>query len=560
MIWTLYRYVTKDLVINFTLALVGLTTVLAIGGVLVRMRQEGLDSQRILLLFAYLLPVMLTITLPFASLFSATLVYGKLSSQNEINACRASGISVARLLHPAMALAVLTGLASLYMALYLIPFYTLQVEFIVRDNIKRVAMAKLRTRGMALIRGYGSSNGQLYADEADPNVDPPIMRGVLVLVSQQGKAREPMMADTVRIDFDPASSKLSMLLSDCWSTPQGRRVGAGDLLVEIPLPPRVTDRTKFRNFEELLALRVAPVESVEVRHELIGLKAQKHRIEVLERLTEWFARPEGPWRHDFVRDGSASLAADPGDVQCYRVVAGAIGVPVPVDAKNTAAGGMLLAKVTVEVFQRRHSAEPPASPSYERYEADYAVVEPDIDFFNEKGFLRLRLSGVRSAAQKVGRIMAPIPEVRQREVTFDGLALEPAVPSLQSLNYAEIQRESERWTDPTLQEPLKNLRTATKGLLREVDAELHSRFAMGACCLLFVFLGAGLGVLSRSGDYVVALAVSAIPGALTLGVVVLGRRVFLNMENPLVGAVIIWAGPALLLLGNLVLYRHLLRR
>src|SRR5262249_48635919 len=66
---------------------------------------RGADLPTILRIFANLLPSIFSTTIPMAFLLGVLLAFGRLASDSEIVAFRASGVSGARLLRPVLALA-----------------------------------------------------------------------------------------------------------------------------------------------------------------------------------------------------------------------------------------------------------------------------------------------------------------------------------------------------------------------------------------------------------------------------------------------------------------------
>ena len=90
---TLFWYVFRDLVRIFLMASGALAGIMSFGALLRPLTQNGLDGYQVLLLLRYFMPAMSTYSLPVAALFATTVVYGRMSADNEITACRASGIS-----------------------------------------------------------------------------------------------------------------------------------------------------------------------------------------------------------------------------------------------------------------------------------------------------------------------------------------------------------------------------------------------------------------------------------------------------------------------------------
>ena len=104
MIYTLHRYIFADLVKTFLIATFVLATVMGLGLMLGPMRRMGIDPMKVPELFLCTLPITLVMVLPIAALLSTTLNYGRLAADNEITACRASGISILTLVYPALIL------------------------------------------------------------------------------------------------------------------------------------------------------------------------------------------------------------------------------------------------------------------------------------------------------------------------------------------------------------------------------------------------------------------------------------------------------------------------
>jgi len=72
-------------------------------------------------IFIYLLPSMLAVTIPMAFLLGVLLAFGRLASDSEIIALRASGVSPSRLLRPVMAGAAVTGLLTFWIMAVALP-------------------------------------------------------------------------------------------------------------------------------------------------------------------------------------------------------------------------------------------------------------------------------------------------------------------------------------------------------------------------------------------------------------------------------------------------------
>src|SRR5512136_2983556 len=112
MVFTLQRYIFRELFRIFVMATVGLTLILSLGMILQPVQKYGVGPRQVVHLLVYLLPVTLTFVLPMAALFASALTYGRFASDNELNACRASGIGLWTLVYPGLALALLVATAN----------------------------------------------------------------------------------------------------------------------------------------------------------------------------------------------------------------------------------------------------------------------------------------------------------------------------------------------------------------------------------------------------------------------------------------------------------------
>ncbi len=121
---TIDRYVIRQILPAFLLALAVLTFVLAVQPALDR--AEELLSKNVPLgtvgfLLLTLLPQALGLTIPMAFLIGTLMALGRMSGDREGVAFLACGVSPTRLLRPVLVLAVLLGLADLYVLTRLIP-------------------------------------------------------------------------------------------------------------------------------------------------------------------------------------------------------------------------------------------------------------------------------------------------------------------------------------------------------------------------------------------------------------------------------------------------------
>ena len=120
----LRNYILKECVIPFAIALGVLTFVFLLGylpQLANKVVNKGIPLEAVLLAFLYNVPVLLGYTLPIAALAAVILTFGRLSSDNEIIAIRASGIPLQRLLMPLIAIGLVFSLSLLILNDRVIP-------------------------------------------------------------------------------------------------------------------------------------------------------------------------------------------------------------------------------------------------------------------------------------------------------------------------------------------------------------------------------------------------------------------------------------------------------
>src|SRR6266849_9246147 len=109
------RYILRELVFTFILLIDQIPRLLAI------LVARSADLYTIVRVFLNLLPSILALTIPMAFLLGVLLAFGRLASDSEIIAFRASGVSALQLLKPVLALALLAGGVTFYVVAVALP-------------------------------------------------------------------------------------------------------------------------------------------------------------------------------------------------------------------------------------------------------------------------------------------------------------------------------------------------------------------------------------------------------------------------------------------------------
>ena len=120
---TLNWYVTRGFLVAFFMA-IGILTFAMTGANLIKVLKymsQGISFWTFFQFTLYILPIVLTFTVPWAVMVAVMLVFGRLSADSEITAMRACGVSILQIVSPIMLITVLlTGLC-LYMQVELGP-------------------------------------------------------------------------------------------------------------------------------------------------------------------------------------------------------------------------------------------------------------------------------------------------------------------------------------------------------------------------------------------------------------------------------------------------------
>ena len=121
---TLSIYLLKEMVPAFLIGLTGFTFILLTGRILQLTElfvNKGVPLGYILRLLSLLIPAFLVLTIPMATLLSVLLTFNRLSSDNEITALKASGVSLYQMVPPVLVFALAAYAATIAFSLHFVP-------------------------------------------------------------------------------------------------------------------------------------------------------------------------------------------------------------------------------------------------------------------------------------------------------------------------------------------------------------------------------------------------------------------------------------------------------
>ena len=199
MIFTLHRYLFREQLRVFALTVIALSMMLSMGLMLRPIQDYGVAPSQTIRLLGYFLPITLVFVLPMSALFAATSIYGRFAFENELDACRASGISLMTVIFPGLFLSLLVSIATLLLSFYVAPSFVHRAERAVKANAKQILFRNLERKGYYDIEGRWI----VYADRAEPAND--MIYGVIIVELNRDRVRKFITAESARIQIDSST-------------------------------------------------------------------------------------------------------------------------------------------------------------------------------------------------------------------------------------------------------------------------------------------------------------------------------------------------------------------
>jgi len=220
--WTLNRYVTKDFLLAFFMAIAILTFGMT-GANLIKVLEyvsQGISFSVFLKFTLYILPIILTFTVPWAVMVAVMLVFGRLSADNEITAMRACGISIMQIVSPILLITVaLTGLC-LYLQVEIGPPLLGRSRALMSEAAVNQPMAIFEPG-----RQISFENTIIYIDDKEGENG---LRGIQIYtLSDANTVSSDISAATGEILVDKKRQVLTIRLHDCMVEDKNRREADG---------------------------------------------------------------------------------------------------------------------------------------------------------------------------------------------------------------------------------------------------------------------------------------------------------------------------------------------
>lgn len=527
MVFTLQRYIFRELFKVFVLATAGLTLMLTLGMILQPIQKFGVGPGQVVVLLGYFIPVSMTFVLPMGALFASTLVYGRFAADNELDACRASGISMNMLIYPGLVLAVVVSAATLILSFWVVPSYVRRAERSIKADARQILFRNIERRGYYELP---EGNYRLYADRAIPKDDELIGAVVLAMDKRNKRAESIISADLVKVGFVTSPEDDLSVTITAMNASRLDATGAttnSQLTISAPVPELLGDDIKFKTINQIKRIRSNPM-----NFKPIARMARKTyddlEMELLKSdITASMDSKSGRYYQLYSSDRLIRFVADSFTV-------------------NNAGAIELTGNVTVE----ERDSTMASKPLIYLWKMDKAVIELESQ---DKAVLVMYNAYWRRSDGATGVAMRP---------AFHGLEIPDAVrPPRTNDVIADIMSGQNRLSNPSKAflvrvEKLRALVRETFDAIR-IETQVKLSFSLG--CILLILIGIALGIMLKGGHLLTAFGVSSIPAAILVICIIMGKNIAYQGESSLVGALLMWSGIGILSAMTVVLYRKLLR-
>jgi lipopolysaccharide export LptBFGC system permease protein LptF len=538
MVFTLHRYIFRELLKVFIPTTVTLTLILSLGSILRPVQEYGVGPGQVVHLMGYFLPIILTFVIPMGALFAAALVYGRFASDNELDACRASGICLLTLVYPGLALAIIVAIANLILSFHVVPIFVHRAESSLKANAKQILFRNIQRTGFYRLPPDGRY--MIYADQANPQKD--TLSGVVITKVKDNQVKAVYATERVKIYFNPHQRFYEVQITG-YNTYQigaegGRSVSLGEYSLRMEFGSLLGDDIKFKKIDEMKKIRDVditlfyPIEKL-ARQIYSQFTAESLAEDISGRFTD---EPNGFYTL-YSADRLVKFTTGRCSVGEEKVIELSDKIVV---IEYDEAGKQRLRTLKCEKASLHLEGDELAptltmeldNPIWQREEGTEGVA---------MGWLRVRglivPKNVRDAANQFA--------------TEDGLNAKKMAAELSTLQKGQSVK---------LKRLQNQLQTKIQKTLTEIEAEIHSRLVFGIGCVSLIMIGIGLGILLRDGHLLSAFGASSLPAAVLVVCIMMGKNITKNSDAQAgSGILLMWLGMLFLSLLTIVVYRKLLK-
>ena len=235
--WIIHRYILKSLLVPFSLSLMVFTFTFFIYRVFQLTEMvvnRGMRLGDVVKVFLFASPYFFMFTIPMSVLFAVVMTFLRLSSDNEITALKAAGVSLYRLLPPAFVLALIGFGMTLLTATILVPRGNSALADLIFEMTS--ARADVAVRERVFVDDFEGLS--IYIESVDPKTGR--MTNVFIHDDRDPEVDSAITADQGLLLQDPAKREVVLRLFDGsidrldrdWSNTQTIKFASYDLKVD----------------------------------------------------------------------------------------------------------------------------------------------------------------------------------------------------------------------------------------------------------------------------------------------------------------------------------------
>lgn len=565
MLWTLWRSILIEFWRLLLLTTCVLVATIAFAVTIKPLADGKLSPDQALRFMLYAIPPMLAYATPFAAGFAATIAIHRMTSENEVTAVYASGISHRKFLVPMVFSGAVLGGMIFALNDQVIPRFLKEMERMVTQDFAKIFVSQLQSGESASI-----GSNEIHADvvqrvepeRGSPVMDQYMLGGVAIVkaddkgvVSIDGTARRAWIQvrpvwslsqeDQERIGNENATAVL-MKFIDLTIDREGSPITVDPfVLPAFPIPRVFKDDPKFMSGSEMQALKDDPDQMNFVDTKRVDLAKGIASIDVFREVRARADKGESieltspAGQRVVILAGGFSSKDDRWHLLPDRVT-GNIEVQVT-DTQGRV--DRLRAKEATLMPERARTNDPLQSP---------ANSKPVLSFSLEMNDVTILSNGDDASTQ-------------QRSSQYSGLRFDQdplgellTHPSGELLEIAEpyTNEASTRYAE-YLVKPVNRLRLQIEDLQREILSKEHERWAMAMAAFTMVIAGSVIALGLRNAQPLVVYMWSFFPALGTIVLIAGGQQA--AHDKGVAGVPFIYLGVLGLLIYTLVVYRRLAR-
>ncbi len=562
MLWTLWRAISIEFWRLLLLTTAVLVATIAFAITIKPLADGKLSPDQALRFMFYAIPPMLAYATPFAAGFAATIAIHRMSSENEVTAVYASGVSHKKFLVPSVVAGLMLGGAIYGLNDQVIPRFLKEMERMVTQDFAKIFVGSLQSGESARI-----GNNEIHADKVQriepergsPVTDQYALYGVAIVkadeqgvVSIDGTAKRAWIQvrpvwslnaeDQARIGNDDATAVL-MKFIDLTIDRDGSPITVDPFtLPAFPIPRVFKDDPKFMTGAEMIALKSDPDQMNFVDHKRINLAKGIASIDVFRDIRDRAGKGESIeltspiGQRVTILAGGFAASSETWTLLPDRVT-GAIEIQI-MDASGRI--DRLRAASASLSPERARTNDPLSTPEINKPTLSFVLDLEGVSILSDDN-----TSTQQSSTQYTG-------------LRFDSDPLDQLLthPSLELLEVAQpyINESSTQYAE-FLVKPAERLRLQIEDLHREILSKQHERWAMAIATFVMVLAGSIIALRLREAQALAVYMWSFFPALGTI-VVIAGGQSAVHEKGA--GALpFIYVGVLGLLIYTLVSYRKL---